>query len=62
MNYYILFALFLWFVMCLVCIKICYNAIKHRETGTSKQWALVVALGLGTLLALKFGADYFVNK
>ena len=62
MNYLLLFAIFLWLWLCVVCIKICYRVIRYRDTGTSKQWALVIALAVGSLIALKYAAESIVNK
>lgn len=62
MNYLLLFSIFLWLMLCIVCIKICYRVIRYRDTGSSKQWALVIALAFGSLIALKYAAEAIVNK
>ena len=62
MNFLLLFSTFLWLMLCIVCIKICYRAIRYRDTGTSKQWSLIIALAIGSLIALKYAAETIANK
>lgn len=62
MNYLLLFSIFLWLMLCALCIKICYRVIRYRDTGTSKQWSLVIALAVGSLIALKYAAENIINN
>ncbi len=51
------FALFLFGLLCAMCIRGIYRAWKYQQTFTAKEYALLVALFLGTLLSLYMGAS-----
>ncbi len=52
----LLFSLFLFGLLCALSIKGIYRAWKYKEAFTAKDYALLVALSLGTLLSLYMGA------
>lgn len=62
MNYFLLLAILLWGIMVLSGFKICYDVIKHHTKGSRKDWALIVACGIGSLISLKFAADFIVKN
>ncbi len=53
----IYFAFFLFGLMSAICIKGLYRAIRYGQTFTSKEYALLVALFIGTLVSAYMGAS-----
>lgn len=49
------FALFLFGALCFLCFRALYRVIKYRRGFTVQEFALVIALFIGTLLALHMG-------
>ena len=54
----ILFALFLFGMLVVLCIKAIMRAIKQQVPLNAKEAALMVALSLGCLVALSAGVSY----
>lgn len=48
----LLFASFLFGLLCAVCLRGLYRAVKYRTGFTSKEYALLTALFIGTILSL----------
>lgn len=48
----LLFACFLFGLLCAVCLRGLYRAVKYRTGFTSKEYALLTALFIGTILSL----------
>lgn len=46
------FALFLFGMLCFFCLRGLYRAVKYKQGFTVNEFALVIALFIGTLLAL----------
>lgn len=46
------FALFLFGMLCFLCLRALYRVIKYQQGFTINEFALVTALFIGTLLAL----------
>lgn len=51
----ILFAFFLFGLLCALCIKGLYRALKYQQGFTAKDYALLVALFIGIVLSLYMG-------
>lgn len=47
----LLFACFLFGLLCAVCIRGLYRAVRFRQGFTTKEYALLTALFTGTLLS-----------
>lgn len=47
----LLFACFLFGLLCAVCIRGLYRAVRFRQDFTAKEYALLTALFTGTLLS-----------
>ena len=61
MDSLIVFSLVLWLSLCAASGRLCYRAVRYRETGTAREWALVVALCLGTLISLHKAIERLFN-
>ena len=53
----ILFAFFLFGMLCVLCGKGIYRVYKHQQGFTTKEYALLVALSIGTLAAIYMGVN-----
>lgn len=47
----LLFACFLFGLLCAVCLRGLYRALKYRQAFTAGDYALLTALFIGTLLS-----------
>lgn len=48
----LLFACFLFGLLCAVCLRGLYRALRYHQGFTAKEYALLTALFIGTLLSL----------
>lgn len=53
----ILFAIFLFGLLCALCAKAIYRAIKHQQPLCSKDYATLTALVIGIMIALYVGGS-----
>lgn len=53
----LLFALFMFGMLIVLCVKAITRAIKQQQPLSSKEAALLIALSLGCMLALNAGAS-----
>ena len=53
----ILFAFFLFGMLCVLCVKGIYRVYKYQTGFTPKEYALLVALSIGTLAAIYMGVN-----
>ena len=53
----ILFAFFLFGMLCVLCGKGIYRVYKYQKGFTPKEYALLVALSIGTLAAIYMGIN-----
>ena len=53
----ILFAFFLFGMLCVLCGKGIYRVYKYQQAFTMKEYALLVALSIGTLVAIYMGMN-----
>ena len=53
----ILFAFFLFGMLCVLCGKGIYRVYKYQQAFTMKEYALLVALSIGTLAAIYMGIN-----
>ena len=53
----ILFAFFLFGMLCVLCGKGIYRVYKNQKGFTPKEYALLVALSIGTLAAIYMGMN-----
>lgn len=58
----ILFAIFLFGVLCAICAKGIYRAIKYKQSLSVKEYALLTALVIGIMIALYTGCGDIMNK
>ena len=58
----ILFAIFLFGVLCAICAKGIYRAIKYKQSLSSQEYALLTALAISIIIALYAGGSSIVNK
>lgn len=48
----LLFACFLFGLLCTVCLRGLYRALRYHQGFTAKEYALLTALFIGTILSL----------
>lgn len=53
----ILFAIFLFGVLCAICAKGIYRAIKYKQSLSSQEYALLTALVIGIMITLYTGGS-----
>lgn len=53
----ILFAFFLFGMLCVLCAKGIYRVYKYHQGFTAKEYALLVALFIGVLVAIHMGVS-----
>lgn len=53
----IFFALFMFGMLVVLCIKVIFRALKHQKPLHTKEAALLIALSIGCLLALNAGVS-----
>ncbi len=58
----ILFAIFLFGVLCAICAKGIYRAIKYKQSLSSQEYALLTALAISIIIALYAGVSSIVEK
>lgn len=58
----ILFAIFLFGVLCAICAKGIYRAIKYKQSLSSQEYALLTALAISIIIALYAGISSIVEK
>ena len=58
----ILFAIFLFGVLCAICAKDIYRAIKYKHSLSVKEYALLTALVIGIMIALYTGGNSIIKN
>ena len=58
----ILFAIFLFGVLCSICAKGIYRAIKYKQSLSVKEFALLTALVMGIMIALYTGGNSIIKN
>lgn len=58
----ILFAIFLFGLLCGICGKGIYRAIKYKQSLSSKEYALLAALIIGIMIALYAGGNNLMQN
>lgn len=58
----ILFAIFLFGVLCAICAKGIYRAIKYKQSLSNQDYALLTALVIGIMIALYTGGNHLTQK
>ncbi len=58
----ILFAIFLFGVLCAICAKGIYRAIKYKHSLSVKEYALLTALVIGIMIALYTGGNSIIKN
>ena len=58
----ILFAIFLFGVLCAICAKGIYRAIKYKQFLSVKEYALLTALVIGIMIALYTGGNSIIKN
>ena len=53
----ILFAFFLFGMLCVLCGKGIYRVYKYQQVFSPQEYALLVALSIGTLAAIYMGVN-----
>ena len=53
----ILFAFFLFGMLCVLCGKVIYRVYKYQQGFSPQEYALLVALSIGTLAAIYMGVN-----
>lgn len=58
----ILFAIFLFGVLCAICTKGIYRAIKYKQSLSVKEFALLTALVMSIMIALYTGGNSMITN